>query len=304
MDRLVEQLTAWASVIQAAPLVRSTGYAVLVYGAFSLAILLAERHAGADIARYGSRNFFNDVVYTLFYRGGVYGVLILGACTGALEPRLSFMRVELLREVPWPVGLAVFWIGADFALYWWHRLQHANRFLWALHSVHHSQQRLNLLTAFRRHPLETLLGNVIIGFGIFHLVLGVPAREWMPLGVVITCLIAIQHAQLDWRFGVFHRIVVSPRFHAFHHSLDPAHANANYGMILSVWDYVFGTAVPEQPRPTRYGIDGIDYRESLLRQLGTPFRLMWLWRRGPGLPTVGTALAPGDSAAFPNAPRG
>jgi sterol desaturase/sphingolipid hydroxylase (fatty acid hydroxylase superfamily) len=303
MDRVVEQLTAWAQVLQAAPLVRSTGHAMLAYGAFSLAVFLAERRAGADAARYSSRNFFNDVVYTLFYRGGVYGALILGWCTGALEPRLSFMRLELLKQAPWPVGLAVFWIGADFALYWWHRLQHANRFLWALHSVHHSQQELNLLTAFRRHPLETLLGNVAIGFGIFHLVLGVPARDWMPLGVAIAGFIAIQHAQLDWGFGVFHRMVVSPRFHAFHHSLDPAHANANYGMILSVWDYIFGTAVPEQPRPTRYGIDGIDYRESLLRQLLIPFGLMWRWRRWRELPAGGTTLVPNDSAASPHAPR-
>jgi sterol desaturase/sphingolipid hydroxylase (fatty acid hydroxylase superfamily) len=206
---------------------------------------------------------------------------MLVAVTDALEPRLDFMRFQLMKDVPWQIGLAVFWVVGDFAMYWWHRLQHANRFLWALHSVHHSQRQLNLFTAWRRHPLENLILTVLIFFGIFHLVLGVPTQGWMPLAVVITSLTAIQHAQLDWRFGPLQRIVVSPWFHSFHHSTDAAHANSNFGFLFSAWDHLFGTAVPEQPRPLRYGVDGIDYHESLVSQLVKPFQLMWRWRRAP-----------------------
>ena len=272
------ELTALTHLDQ---LVKSAAYALVVYSGFLLAVYVLEARAGADRARYRTRHFANDVVYTLFYRGGFYNLFILAAVTNALEPRLGFLQLDLLRSLPWPVGLAVYWIGGDFAMYWWHRLQHSNRFLWALHSVHHSQERMTLFTASRRHPLEALSLNLLIFFGIFHLLLGIPTRGWMPLAAVITSVLAIQHSQLDWRLGPLYRVLVSPRFHSFHHSTEPAHANANYGFLFSCWDFLFGTAVPEQPRPARYGVDGLDMAETLKSQLLAPFRLMWRWRRRP-----------------------
>jgi hypothetical protein len=68
-------------------LVRSAGHAILVYGAFVLTIYLFETRAGADPGRYRSRNFAIDVLYTLFYKGGFYSVLMLAAVTNALGPR-------------------------------------------------------------------------------------------------------------------------------------------------------------------------------------------------------------------------
>jgi sterol desaturase/sphingolipid hydroxylase (fatty acid hydroxylase superfamily) len=68
--------------------------------------------------------------------------------------------------------------------------------------------------------------------------------------------------------------------HAFHHS-SPEHANANFGFLFSCWDYLFGTAVPEQGRPTSFGVEGTEVRETIASQLFTPFRLLWKWRRQP-----------------------
>jgi sterol desaturase/sphingolipid hydroxylase (fatty acid hydroxylase superfamily) len=269
------RLAELAGAVHLEQLARSTGHAILLYGAFVLTIYLLESRAGANPARYRTRNFAIDVLYTLFYKGGFYSVLLLAAATNALGPRLDFLRLNLLRDVPWPVGLAVFWIGGDFVTYWWHRLQHAVPFLWAFHSVHHSQEQMTMLTASRRHPLENLSMDVILYFGIFNLVLGIPTRGWMPLATLITCLAALQHAQLDWRYGPLQRILVGPRFHAFHHSTRPEHANANFGFLFSCWDYLFGTAVPEQALPTTFGVEGVEIRETVGSQLLTPFRLLW-----------------------------
>ena len=279
MTDFLTRLAELASLFHLQELAKSLARALLVYSAFFIVVYALEVRAGADRARYRTRNFFNDIVYTLFYRGALYNVLILAAITNALEPRLGSLRLDLLGGAPWPVQLAIFWVGGDFVMYWWHRLQHSNRFLWALHSVHHSQEHMTLLTAARRHPLETLSLDVLIFFGIFHVLLGVPTRGWLPLAALITSILAIQHAQLDWRLGPLYRVLVSPRFHSFHHSTDPAHLNANYGFLFSTWDYLFGTAVPEQPRPARYGVDGLDMKETLTSQLVMPFRMMWRWRR-------------------------
>ena len=302
MEALMARLVDWAQIVQAVPLVRSAGHATLVAMGFFLTVLLFERRARVDVGRYRSRNFFNDVVYTLFYKGGFYNVLLLAIVTNVLSSQMPFLQLNLLRDLPWYVGLAIFWIAGDLAIYWWHRLQHANRFLWALHSVHHSQQRLNLFTASRRHPLENLMLDVLIYAVGFHMLLGIPTQGWLPLAVAIACIAGIQHAELDWRFGPLYGVIVSPRFHAFHHSVDPAHANANFGFLFSAWDYLFGTAVPEQQRPARYGVEGIDYHESLVSQLVKPFRLMWRWRIASTPLTDGSASAPAAVRTVSNAP--
>ena len=98
---------------------------------------------------------------------------------------------------------------------------------------------MTLLTAWRRHPFEMLLTNLVVFIGVFHLLLGVPTRDWMPLAAGMACLQALQHSQLDWGYGPIGRWVVSPHFHAFHHSVDRRHTNANFGMMFSCWDYLF-----------------------------------------------------------------
>ena len=280
MAGLLQQLIELANMARLRELAMSFGYAMLVPVGFLLAVYLLEKRAGVNVARYRTRNFANDVVYMIFYNGGFFQVLLLAATTNVLEARLGFLQVDFMQGVPWPVGLAIFWVVGDLITYWWHRLQHSNRFLWAFHSVHHSQEQLNLFTASRRHPVEQLMMIVLLYFFTFHLVLGIPTQGWLPLSAFVTTVVWIQHAQLDWRFGPLYRVFVSPRFHAFHHSVQPDHANANYGHLFSIWDYLFGTAVREQPLPARYGLmDGTDMAESIKSHLITPFRLLWRWRR-------------------------
>ncbi len=291
MDALRQRLAEFAALIHLGPLAKSAILGVLVYGAFLLAAILIERRSGADPGRYRTRNFALDVLYTLFYKGGFYTILVLAAATNALESRLAFLQLNLLRGLPWWLGLAIFWVAGDFVTYWWHRLQHSNRFLWAFHSVHHSQEQMTLLTASRRHPLENLSMDVLLYVVIFHMVLGIPTRGWMPLGVFITCLSAMQHAQVSWRFGPLHRVFVSPSFHAYHHSVEARHANANYAFVFSFWDYLFGTAVTEPQPPARYGVAGLDMPEGVIAHLVHPFRLMWRWRRGYE-PAPATSRAP------------
>lgn len=290
MHEILARLADFARLIDLEALVKSLGYALVVYAGFFGLVFFLERRAGEDVSRYRSRHFLNDVVYTLFYRGGFYNVLVLAALTNALDRALG-VRPNLLGSIPWWAGLAIFWVGGDFAMYWWHRLQHSNRFLWALHSVHHSQERMTLLTAARRHPIEMLSLNIIIFYGIFHWVLGVPTQGWLPLAAAITSILAIQHSMLDWTLGPFYRVIVGPRFHSYHHSIDPRHANGNYGHLFSAWDYLFGTAVQDEKRPERFGVEGLGVDETIRGQLVRPLRLIWEWRRRPA-PAPVAAPAP------------
>jgi hypothetical protein len=42
---------------------------------------------------------------------------------------------------------------AYFIFYWWHRWRHESDLLWRLfHQIHHSPQRLEVITSFYKHP--------------------------------------------------------------------------------------------------------------------------------------------------------
>ncbi len=51
----------------------------------------------------------------------------------------------------------VYALYIDCAKYWMHRISHMVPALWALHSFHHSAERLTLATGGRHHVIESLL---------------------------------------------------------------------------------------------------------------------------------------------------
>ncbi len=282
---IVDGLARFAALIHLRELGVSSAVAVATLAPFYAVVAWFEHRAGADQGRYRTRNFVNDVAYTLFYRGGFYTVLVYAAIANALEPHVGALRLGLLAGLPTPLALLAFWVVGDFLLYWMHRLQHRWPVFWAFHSVHHTQERLNLFTAYRRHPVEKLITDLTVFFGIMFMLLGIPTTQWLPLSVVVTALLALQHAELDWRFGPLYRVLVSPAFHAVHHSTDPRHLNTNFGQLFSAWDFMFGTAA-DAARPARFGVDGLDMPETLAGQLASPFRQLAnrAWRGPPGPP--------------------
>ena len=111
----VAELQRWvtevAQLIHLDQLARSLLYALAVYAGFVLAVFALEQRVQAAPGRYATRHFINDIVYTLFYRGGFFSIFVLAGITNALDTRAGFLRLNLLGGLPWPVGLALFWIG-------------------------------------------------------------------------------------------------------------------------------------------------------------------------------------------------
>ena len=269
----MDTLAKFAELTRLEELATSTLKAALLLLPFLVIIIAIEGRSGADLTRYKTKNFVNDVVYSLFYRGAFYHILMFAFVANAFESELGFLKLDALASAPMWLAMLVFWVAGDFLLYWLHRLQHSVPFLWAFHSVHHSQEQLTTLTQYRRHPLDRLLLDVAL-FVVFAWVLGLPTRTWLPLYVVVTSLQALHHTELNWRFGPLYRIVVSPIFHSVHHSADPKDLNKNLGQMLSIWDYIFGTAADHAERPERYGVTGFEMPESLPKQLVIPFQLL------------------------------
>ncbi len=147
--------------------------------------------------------------------------------------------------------------------YWLdHYLSHKVPFLWEFHKVHHTAEVLSPFTAFRVHPVDTLvfanISSVILGLtgGVVNYALGGSVSPFTLSGsnVILVAFIFLtvhlQHSHIWISFtGPLGRIFLSPAHHQIHHSADPIHFNRNFGSCLSVWDWMFGTLkVPERRR--------------------------------------------------------
>lgn len=242
-----------------------------VYVVSALVILAAEKRQKHDLSVYRTPNALNDLAYVVFYQCSIYNLLV-SPLFALLSPRLRFLRVGLLVPLHPVVAMVLCWLIFDFLNYWMHRLQHAVGPLWAFHSVHHTQTRLTFLSANRIHAVEQLYVGVLMIVPAF--LLGIPQPRWLPLLLTQVFIETIQHARLTWTFGRMGGVVVSPAFHAIHHSADPAEYNGNYARVLSLWDGVFGTFVRSDRTTRRYGVDGMDVPETLLAQFLHPFRLL------------------------------
>lgn len=124
-----------------------------------------------------------------------------------------------------------------FIYYWWHRWRHESQLLWNyLHQIHHSAQRIEILTAFYKHPAEVFI-NSVLSSAILYLGLGMsPALA--SLVVLLTGLAElVYHWNVKtpyWMGFIFQR----PESHCIHHKQGWHRQNFS---DLPLWDMLFGT---------------------------------------------------------------
>lgn len=154
------------------------------------------------------------------------------------EKWLSAFSVFHLSEHVSPIaGGCIAYFIATFIFYWWHRWRHTVDFLWTrFHQIHHSPQRLEVITSFYKHPLEMTV-NSIIGSLLVFTFLGLSAEA----GAIYTLCTALgeffYHTNVktpQWVGYIFQR----PEMHRIHHEFEKH--KYNYGDIVW-WDMLFGT---------------------------------------------------------------
>lgn len=137
----------------------------------------------------------------------------------------------------------------DLVFYWYHRAQHAGRWLWAAHELHHSDRELNATSSLRAYLIERPLQFMVISLPVAVLVTRVPvlqslslsAREARWLYLVSLAWLFFAHANLRLELGWWSWIATAPQLHRLHHSADPAHAGTNFAQFFPVIDVAFGT---------------------------------------------------------------
>ncbi len=275
---LYTELSQIAAVVWDQPLAKSLWFAVKIFSVVFVVIFVLEMVSGGNPRRYCTRNFRTDMAYGIFYAGGPYNLLFYGPIIAALTFVVPAWNFRLLNYVPGPVGFVMYWIIVDALGYWIHRLYHHNPILWEFHKVHHAQTELTFVTSWRNHLVEQIASNVLMFIPL--MVLGLPLWFWAPVTVMQYVFEGMQHSDIKWRFGKLYPILVSPAFHALHHAPDRVRHDSNYGKLLSIWDYLFGTMSVGE-RPARYGLIGVDMPVSFFGTMAAPF--LSLWKNRPRL---------------------
>ena len=192
----------------------------------------------------------------------------------ALTTRNGLGLFALFTPSPWVqalLGIA----ALDLFGYFAHLLLHKSWLGWQFHRVHHSENAVDVTTAFRQHPGETVWRLVwqLAAIAVF----GIPL--WI---VVVYLSLSALNAQLEHaniRLSrkldrVLQLLFVTPHMHKIHHSRDQRETDSNYSNIFSFWDRLFGTYSSSIDfRKLRYGLDGFDVRErqTLRGLLKMPF---------------------------------
>ena len=116
-------------------------------------------------------------------------------CSTSVRRRLrAFGFTPFNLDSLWPgvtdvplVTFLLYLLVLDFVDYWMHRGQHAFRWWWALHAVHHAQQQMSLWTDDRNHLLDDVLQAVLKA--AVALAIGVEPAQFVML-IIATRMLA------------------------------------------------------------------------------------------------------------------
>lgn len=160
-------------------------------------------------------------------------------------------------------------IFSDFLLYWIHRGFHGKS-MWKYHAIHHSSKDVEWISANRFHPINSWLAFTVVD--ILMLLIGFSPAAFILLAPFNVVYSAMVHANLNWTFGPFKKVLVSPVYHRWHHTLTHEGGNKNFAPTFPILDLMFGTYyMPEGRLPEVYGVDDDSLTESFWQQMIYPF---------------------------------
>ncbi|MDZ7712336.1 MAG: sterol desaturase family protein [Rhodovibrio sp.] len=282
---MYEALTsAWASVFYAAVILLALGE-----------LLIPARQGARALDRRWSTNIGLYLLNMLLHRflGPVLAVVVgYGALAGDVGV-FAWLAVPALPAIVAGILLLDLWKYVE------HRLMHAVPLLWRLHLVHHSDTDVDFTTAERHHPLEVVIGTV--GFVAVTVVFAIPPLAIALYALIATIVAVFSHANIQVGRALdrpLSWVIVTPAVHNVHHSAERAETDSNFGLMMTLWDRLFGTYTVDTPHRAAARQLGLEYfrndRDGWLdRVLLQPFTHTWARAKTlPPSPTPGERPSP------------
>ncbi|MGJ0509765.1 MAG: sterol desaturase family protein [Methylocystis sp.] len=160
----------------------------------------------------------------------------------------AYSRHGLLANAPdGPAKWALSFILFDFAVYAWHFAGHRFEPLWRFHKVHHSDRTFQVSTGLRFHVFDQFL-EVIVKC-LCTVTIGVEAHVVIVCEVVRMLFVLFHHANITFPGEkLLSWLIITPSLHRAHHSTRRSQHDSNFGVVLAVWDMIFGTRKELTPK--------------------------------------------------------
>lgn len=231
------------------------------------------------------KDFWLDFFY-MFFNFYLFGLLVYGALSnltlnalGSLLAPLGYQTGDVLIDfsgMHWTVELVIFFFIADFVQWLVHNALHRIPFLWKFHKIHHSVKEMGFAAHLRYHFLETFAYQIVKYISLV-MIFGFSMENAFIVYSLTVVIGHLNHANLGWSYGPLKYVINNPKMHIWHHAkqVPPTHVHGmNFGISLSCWDYIFGTAyVPSDGRDIELGFPNDEhYPASFFGQVAEPFK--------------------------------
>ena len=134
----------------------------------------------------------------------------------------------------------------DLTAFGRHVLFHKFPVMWRIHRTHHADGDADFSTGVRFHPLEAA---VVLATDLTVIVaMGAPALAVFFHETLAMVFTFVSHSNVRYPAAidrVLRLVLVTPDLHRVHHSILEDESNSNFRVVLSVWDYLFGTHIAQ-----------------------------------------------------------
>jgi sterol desaturase/sphingolipid hydroxylase (fatty acid hydroxylase superfamily) len=197
------------------------------------------------------KDFWLDLFY-LFFNFFLLNLILLIALSNVtaqlindvlkiFEFELTSIQLFSISALPSPWSLLIFFLISDFVQWNVHRLLHIVPFLWKIHQTHHSVKEMGFAAHFRYNWMEPIVYKSILYIPIM-IIGGVNVQDVFIVHFISIAIGHLNHANIGWDYSYLKYILNNPKMHIWHHSKKiPNKYGVNFGISLSLWDYLFGT---------------------------------------------------------------
>jgi len=199
-----------------------------------------------------TKNFRLDCI------GMIFLLFFVGIARQTIFNTYVFFKLSAVPSVAWgEFSISSLWqisaafIVSDFFMYWIHRGMHRWQILWRTHYWHHSIEELYWFSGLRSSFLHVFLfacSQIFVAFFLFQLT---PLEAGIAFGIGVFCQF-FTHANWNFNFGPLKYFIVTPAFHRIHHHEKISMRDRNFGVTLSIWDFLFSTYI----NPADYSAKG------------------------------------------------
>nr|WP_255647338.1 sterol desaturase family protein [Fulvivirga sedimenti] len=224
------------------------------------------------------KDFWLDVFY-MFFNFFLFSLVIYNAASNVVVlffnrmlESIGITNLVALEVMSWPVWahLLLGFVVRDFVQWNTHRLLHRVPFLWEFHKVHHSVEQMGFAAHLRYHWMETIVYRSIEYIPLA--LIGIGLRDFFIIHIFTLAIGHFNHSNIRVNLGPLAYIFNNPQMHKWHHAYHmPAqrHYGVNFGITLSLWDYLFKTDyIPYDGKEIKLGFPGVEkFPHSFWKQI-------------------------------------